>query len=90
MKNYEPMIRWRQSSVGIMMAVFLAVVGLVEFNLLKFTFCIQLGCLVLLVSLGINLYILKVISPSKLGMSHEVADGLLITGLVLIFVGVFF
>jgi len=84
------MIRWRQSSVGLITAVFLAVVGLVEFNLLRFTFIIQLGCLVLLVSLGINLYILKVISPSKLGFSHEVADGLLIVGLALIFVGAFF
>ena len=59
------MIRWRQSSVGIITAVFLAVVGLVEFNLLPFTFILQLGCLVLLVSLGLNFTILKIISPSK-------------------------
>jgi hypothetical protein len=83
------MIRWRQSAVGIITAVFLAVVGLVEFNLLSLTFTVELGCLVLLVALGINLYILKVISPSKLGFSHQVADGLFIAGLLLVFMGVF-
>jgi hypothetical protein len=84
------MIRWRISSAGIIAAIFLAVVGLSEFNLLQFTFMIQLGCLVLLVSLGINFYILKVINPSKLGWSHEIADGLLIFGLVFVFFGAFF
>ncbi len=84
------MIRWRQSSVGIITAVFLAVVGLVEFNLLPFTFILQLGCLVLLVSLGLNFTILKIISPSKLGWNPEVADGLFIVGLGMIFFGAFF
>jgi len=84
------MIRWRQSAIGIATALFLAVVGLVEFNLLSFTFILQLGCLVLLVSLGVNLYILKVLSPSKLGSSHQVADGLFIVGLIMVFIGAFF
>ena len=84
------MIRWRQSAIGITTAIFLAVVGLVEFNLLRFTFVLQLGCLVLLVSLGLNFTILKIISPSKLGWNPEVADGLFIVGLLMIFAGAFF
>jgi hypothetical protein len=86
--NFESAVRWRQWSVGIVIALFLALVGLIRFNLVKFSFVIQLGCLVLLLSLGLNIYVIRI--RSKPGWSPGMADGLLIAGLVLVFIGAFF
>lgn len=91
MNDIESAIHWRQYSVGIVLALFIALFSLTQFNLLRFSFTIGMGCLVLFFSLAWDIYVMKLAqSRSKPGMHHQIADGLLITGLLLVFIGTFF
>ena len=91
MSNLESAIHWRQYSVGIVLALFIALFSLTQFGLFKFSSSIGVGCVILFLSLGWNVYVMKLAqSRSKPGWNHEIADGLLITGLILVFVGAFF
>lgn len=91
MANFENTIHWRQYSVGIILAIFIAVFALAQFQLLQIVFSILLGCSVLATSLAWNIYVIKRAHSGKdLSLHPQIADGLLLTGLILIFVGVFF
>lgn len=91
MSNLDSAIHWRQYSVGIILALFIAIFSLTQFNLLPFSSVIGFGCLVLLISLGWNIYVMKLAqNRSKPGWNNEIADGLLITGLIFVFIGAFF
>lgn len=89
--DLESAIHWRPWSVAIVLAIFLAVFSLTEFNLLQWSFSIELGCAVLFVSAGWNIYVLlRARSGGKPGLNPEIADGLLLVGLILVFLGAFF
>jgi hypothetical protein len=91
MLNLESAIHWRQWSVGIVLVLFIALFSLTQFGLLAYSSVIIAGCVVLLLSLLWNIYVLKLAqSRSKPGWNSEIADGLLITGLILVFFGAFF
>ena len=90
MANFESVIRWHQWSVGIILTLLLGLAALTKTNLIHFTFLNQLACAVLLLSLVLNLNLLKTRSRLKLPWDNEVADGLLIVGLLLVFIGTFF
>lgn len=77
--------------MAIVLAIFIAVFSLTQFNLLQWSFSLELGCAVLALSVGWNSYILlRVRSGRKLGWNGEIADGLIITGLIMVFIGAFF
>jgi|GEM_PF-3504138 len=91
MSNLDSAIHWRQYSIGIVLALFIALFSLTQFNLLPFSGVIGFGCGLLLISLGWNIYVLKLAqNRSKPGWNSEIADGLLITGLIFVFIGAFF
>ena len=91
MKDIESTIHWRQYSVGIVLALFITLFALAQFNLLRLTMSTGLGCAVLFLSLAWDIYVMKLAqSRSEPGLHHKIADGLLITGLVLVFMGTFF
>ena len=91
MRNLESAIHWRPWSVAIVLAIFIAVFSLIQFHLLQWSFALELGCLVSLVSGGWNTYVILLARKGKdAGMNGEIADGLLITGLILVFWGAFF
>ncbi len=91
MSNLESAIHWRQYSVGIVLAIFIALFSLTQFGLLPFSSALGLGCVVLFLSLAWNIYVMKLAQArSKPGPHNEIADGLLIMGLILVFIGAFF
>ena len=91
MSNLDSAIHWRQYSVGIILAIFIALFSLTQFGLLTFTAGTGFGCGVLFLSLGWNIYVMKLAQyRSKPGWNNEIADGLLITGLIFVFIGAFF
>ena len=91
MRNLDSSIHWRQYSVAIVLAIFIAVFALAQFQLLQVVFSILLGCSVLATSLAWNVYVIKRAHSGKdLGFHPQIADGLLITGLILVFIGGFF
>jgi hypothetical protein len=91
MHDLESSIHWRPWSVAIVLALFIAVFSLTQFNLLQWSFSIELGCAVLFTSVGWNIYVLiQAQSGKKPGWNPEIADGLLLVGLILIFLGAFF
>ncbi len=91
MANFESTIHWRQYSSGIILAIFIAVFALGQFHLLQVTFSILLGCSVLATSLVWNIYVMKRAHSMKGLILHpQIADGLLLAGLILVFIGGFF
>jgi hypothetical protein len=91
MNNLESASHWRQYSVGIVLALFIALFALTQFHLMQFSFSIGLGCLVLFLALVWNIYLVKLAqSRTEPGWHHQFADGLMIAGLVLVFIGTFF
>ena len=91
MPNLDSAIHWRQYSIGIVMALFIALFSLTQFGLFQFSSTIGFGCVVLFLSLAWNIYVMKLVqNRSKPGWNHEIADGLLITGLIVVFIGGFF
>jgi hypothetical protein len=91
MSNLESAIHWRQWTVAIVLALFIAVFSLSQFHMLQISFFIELGCLVLLVSAGWNVFLMILArNRRKPGWNGEIADGLLITGLIMVFFGAFF
>ena len=77
--------------MAIVLAIFIALFSLAQFDLLPFTGVIGFGCAVLSFSLGWNIYVLKLAQNRKNpGWNPEIADGLLITGLIFVFIGAFF
>jgi hypothetical protein len=62
-----------------------------QFNLLRFSPALVAGCAVLFLSLVWNGIFLKLAhSESKPGWNGEIADGLLMAGMLLVFFGAFF
>jgi uncharacterized integral membrane protein len=91
MNRMESAIHWRPWSVAVVLALFIALFALKQFSLLEWSFSIELGCAVLLASAGWNVYVLFLARARKnAGMHGAVADGLLLAGLLLVFVGAFF
>jgi hypothetical protein len=91
MKNIETAVHWRLWAVGIVLALLISLFALNQFNMLRFTTSLEAGCAVLLLSLIWNGIVIKLNhSGSKLGWNGEIADGLLMTGMVLVFFGAFF
>ena len=91
MSNLDSAIHWRQYSVGIILAIFIALFSLTQFGLLLFSSGTGFGCAILFLSLGWNIYVMKLAQiRSKPGRNGEIADGLLITGLIVVFLGTFF
>ena len=91
MKNIESAIHWRPWSACVVMVLLIALFALNQFNFLQFTTTIASGCVLLGLSLGWNLYVLLLArSRKKLGWNGEIADGLLLSGMVFVFLGVFF
>jgi hypothetical protein len=91
MNNIDSAIHWRHYSVGIVLALFIALFALVQFSLLRFSLSIGIGCVVLFLSLAWNIHVMKLDhSRSKPGWHCEIADGLMISGLILVFIGTFF
>lgn len=91
MNNLESAIHWRQWSVAIILALLIALFSLNQFNLLRLTGVILSGSVVLLLSLGWNIHAMRLAhSQSNMGWNSEIADGLLITGMILVFFGAFF
>jgi hypothetical protein len=91
MNNLESAVHWRQYSVAIILALYIALFALTQFHLLRFSFSLGLGCLVLFLSLAWNVYVMKrdQTRPEP-GWHHQFADGLMIAGLALVFFGTFF
>jgi hypothetical protein len=91
MNNLESTVHWRQYSVGILLALFIALFTLTQFHLLRYCFSLGLGCAVLFLALVWNIYVMK-LDQSQLGpgLHHQFADGLMIAGLALVFFGTFF
>ena len=88
MNQLESVIHWRQLSVAIVLALFIALFSLTQFNLLAFTFLVGAGCAVLGLSLAWNIYVMLLAgTDSKQGHHGEIADGMLITGLIFVFLG---
>ena len=91
MSNIDSAIHWRQYSVGIVLALFIALFSLTQFGLFQFSSTIGFGCVILFLSLIWNIYVMKLAqNRSRPGFNHEIADGLLITGLIVVFIGGFF
>jgi len=91
MNQFETAIHWRQYSIGIVLALFIAIFSLVQFQLLRVTLSTGLGCVVLALSLSWDIYLMRLNHRgSDPGRQGEIADGLLITGLILVFLGAFF
>ncbi len=91
MKNIDSVIHWRQWSVGIILALLIALFSLNQFNFLPLTPALEAGCAVLFLALVWNGYVVKLAhSDSKPGWNTEIADGLLLTGVILVFIGAFF
>jgi hypothetical protein len=91
MKNIESSIHWRPLSAGIVMVLLIALFALNQFNFLQFTSTVLTGCVFLSLSLFWNVYVLLLArSEKKLGWNGEIADGLLLAGMVFVFLGVFF
>ena len=87
--DLESSIHWRQWSVGIILLLHLALIALVRFHLVLITYWIAGGSAGLILSLGLNIYLLLSSPPSKTPWGPAWADGLLIAGLVLL-LGAFF
>ena len=91
MTDLESAVRWRPWSIGIVLALFISLYALNQFGLLLITNTTWIGCGVLALSMAWNIYVMKLAkSCSNPGRNHEIADGLLITGLILVFIGSFF
>ncbi len=91
MSNLDSAIHWRPWSVAIVLALFITLFSLAQFNLLEISSLIEWGCGILALSLGWNIYVMILARDrSKPGWNGEIADGLLITGLFLVFWGAFF
>jgi hypothetical protein len=91
MNNLESATHWRQYSVGIVLALFISFFALHQFHLLRYSFSLALGCMVLFLALVWNIYLMKLAqSRSEPGWHHQFADGLMIAGLLLVFIGTFF
>ncbi len=91
MTNLESAVRWRPWSIAIVLAIFISLFALGQFGLLLINTTTWLGCGVLALAVAWNIYVMKLAqSRSKLGPHGQVADGLLLTGLILVFFGAFF
>ena len=91
MSHVESIIHWRQWSVAIVLALFIALFSLIQFDLMAFSTSLAIGCVFLALSMGWNIYVMVLAhSRRKLGRHAEIADGLLITGFIFIFFGAFF
>lgn len=91
MKTIESASHWRLWAVGIVLALLISLFALNQFHFLGFTPTLVLGCLVLFLSLIWNGYVLKLDQAgAKPGWNGELADGLLLTGMLLVFFSVFF
>jgi hypothetical protein len=91
MTNLEAAVRWRPWSIAIVLAIFISLFALNQFGLLSVNNTTWTGCGVLALSVSWNIYVMKLAqSRSKLGWHGQMADGLLLTGLILVFFGAFF
>src|ERR1035438_4121066 len=91
MNQIESAVRWRPWSIGIVMVLFVSLYALSRFGLLQINSVTLVGCGILALSLGWNILVMKgTPTGSESGLKGQVADGLLLTGLVLVFVGAFF
>ncbi len=91
MTDLESTIHWRQYSVGIVLALYIALFALTQFDLFRITFATGLGCAVLFLSLSWDIYVMKLTRDrEKVGKNGTIADGLLMAGLMLVFLGAFF
>jgi len=91
MKNIDSTIHWRFWAVSIVLALLISLFALNQFNLMRFTTALEAGCVILFLSLVWNSYVLKLNhSGSKPGWNGEIADALLLTGMLFVFFGAFF
>ncbi len=91
MTHFESAVRWRPWSIAIVLAIFISLYTLNQFGLFLINNTTWIGCGVLALAVAWNIYMIKLArSRSKVGWNGEIADGLLITGLILVFFGAFF
>jgi hypothetical protein len=91
MSDLESTVRWRPWSIAIVLAIFISLYALNQFGIFSINNTTWLGCGVLTLSVAWNIYVIKLAqSRSKLSGHGQVADGLLMTGLILVFFGAFF
>jgi hypothetical protein len=91
MSNLEAVVRWRPWSIAIVLAIFISLFALDQFGLLSINNATWTGSAVLALSAAWNIYVLKLAQTrSKLGPHGQIADGLLLTGLIIVFFGAFF
>ncbi len=91
MSDLEAAVRWRPWSIAIVLAIFISLYALNQFGLFSINNTTWFGCGALTLSVVWNIYVIKLArSRSKLGWNGEIADGLLLTGLIIVFFGAFF
>lgn len=91
MPNLESAVRWRPWSIAIVLAIFISLYALNQFSIFSINNITWLGCGVLTLSVAWNIYVIKLVQTRpKLGWHGQMADGLLLAGLMLVFFGAFF
>jgi hypothetical protein len=91
MPRLESNVHWRPWSIAVVLLLFIALFSMTQFNLIELSTSIYAGCGVLFLSAGWNVYVILLArSGNNLGWNAPLADGLLMAGLILIFIGAFF
>jgi hypothetical protein len=91
LSQLDSAVRWRPWSIAVVLAIFISLYALGQFNLFSPGAATWAGCGLLALSGAWNVHVLlRARSRSKPGRHPEIADGLLLAGLILVFFGAFF
>ena len=91
MTHLESAVRWRPWSIAIVLAIFISLFALNQFGIFSINNTTWAGCGILGLSVAWNIYAIKLSQTRpSLGWNGQMADGLLLTGLILVFFGAFF